>query len=79
MAEMLHSPVREVCEYNMWGRCEASRPGNIAVSGRVSEDWRRSGKGGKRTLSFSYLYGHSSLISSGSVMARPVTSAPSVA
>ncbi len=37
VAEKRYAPVRKVCDYNMWGRCEASRPGNIVVSGRVSD------------------------------------------
>jgi hypothetical protein len=57
VAEKRYAPVRKVCDYNMWGRCEASRPGNIAVSGRVSDGhWRVSGKGWKagRPLSSRY-------------------------
>lgn len=37
VAENRYAPVRKVCDDNMWGRCEASRPGNTAVSGRVSD------------------------------------------
>ena len=37
VAENRYAPVRKVCDYNMWGRCEASCPGIIAVSGIVSD------------------------------------------
>ena len=29
VAEKRYAPVRKVCDYNMWGRCEASRPDNF--------------------------------------------------
>lgn len=40
VAEKRYAPVRKVCDYKLWVRCEASRPGNIAFSGSVS-DWHR--------------------------------------
>ena len=39
VAEKRYVPVRKVCDYKLWVRCEASRPGNVAFSGSVS-DWR---------------------------------------
>lgn len=40
VAEILHAPVRKVCDYKMWVRCEASRPCNPAGfdAGAVAEN-----------------------------------------
>jgi len=34
VAEKRYAPVREVCDYGLWVRCEASRPDNSGVSGQ---------------------------------------------
>ena len=44
VAEKRYAPVRKVCDYKLWGRCEASRPDNVAFSGSVSDGrWLGSG------------------------------------
>lgn len=52
VAEKRYAPVRKVCDYKLWVRCEASRPGNIAFSCSVS-DWHRrlSGMGWEADVS----------------------------
>lgn len=54
VAEKRYAPVRKVCDYKLWVRCEASRPGNVAFSGSVS-DWCRclSGMGWEADCQFS--------------------------
>lgn len=32
VAEKRYAPVRKVCDYKLWVRCEASRPDNSGVS-----------------------------------------------
>lgn len=45
VAEILHAPVRKVCDYKMWVRCEVSRPCNPAGfdAGAVAENGCRWG------------------------------------
>jgi len=31
VAEKRYAPVRKVCDYNMWVRCEASRPEKLRI------------------------------------------------
>lgn len=31
VAEMRYAPVRKVCDYKLWVRCEASRPDSLAI------------------------------------------------
>lgn len=59
VAEILHAPVRKVCDYKMWVRCEASRPCNPAGfdAGAVAENgcgWgcRTDGSNGLQRVRF---------------------------